>query len=208
MKPTQQLLLFVLLLGIISCRKFQTNETAPINNIASDTTLTSTTLFFDITIDGNRDFHVTQQDGYLMGNGTQQPPVVPGFYLFSIANNTSTSSLTVHRGLFYNLNPVDSIYSETVRLLSPARLNYLSALTIASGVTLEWRDASGTIWNTILGGGNQDGSEFKITEMQTLQLAFGIQSLIFTATFKCKLYNGAGSSKILTNGRLRMQTWI
>ena len=68
MKSIQQHLLFLLLLlGIISCRKYQTNGTATINNIASDTTLTSTTLFFDITIDGNRDFHVVQQDGYLMG---------------------------------------------------------------------------------------------------------------------------------------------
>jgi len=203
-----QLLLFILLLGTFSCRKNQASETSPNNNIASDTTLTSTTLFFDITIDGNRDFHVTQQDGYLMGNGTMQPPVVPGFLLFSIGNSSFTSSLRVQRGLFYNLNPVDSVYNETIRLLSPATLAYLNLVSNTSGVILEWRDASGNTWNTVQGSGNQDGSQFKITEMQTLQVAPTVQSVIFAATFNCTLYDGAGKIKKLTKGRLRMQTWI
>ena len=98
------------------------------------------------------------------------------------------------------MNPTDSVRSEAIRLLSPSTLIYLnaSAFTLGvavDGVAIEWRDAAGMTWNTSQGSGNQDGSRFIITDVQTLQWAPTVQSVIFTATLIAHYMEGVKAKK-------------
>lgn len=70
-----------------------------------------------------------------------------------------------------------------------------------SGVTVTILE-NGKYWSTDLGTGNQTGSSFTITEFIDNNIDF-VSEKIVSASFNCKLYDGLGNSKTVTNGKYR-----
>ena len=68
------------------------------------------------------------------------------------------------------------------------------------GVKVYWTDGSGTVWDTRNGPTDQAGSTFKILSTQSFVDLAGDEYVKVKVEFSCKLFNGAGASKQLTNG--------
>jgi hypothetical protein len=68
-----------------------------------------------------------------------------------------------------------------------------------NGIVVEHRDPSGTMWASNKGSASQSGSVFKIEAIK--ETDSGYQDIKVYATFNCKLYDGNGNSKTLTNGK-------
>ena len=73
-----------------------------------------------------------------------------------------------------------------------------------NGIALLWVDESGVIWRTDKGSDNQTGSKFTITKMQSMVYPWSASPFPtrVVAEFNCKIYDDAGRSKQITNGRL------
>jgi hypothetical protein len=70
----------------------------------------------------------------------------------------------------------------------------------ANGIEISITDALGTEWNSSFGTANQTGSTFNILETVDNPDLLGNFYLKVKATFSCKVYDGAGNSKTITNG--------
>gem|GEM_PF-2235934 len=93
---------------------------------------------------------------------------------------------------------------KTLYGLSPAvTFNYAPNLNAASSVIVSRYDAAGTLWSTNLGTANQTGSCFQLIKSLNLP-----NSAYFRCTFNCTLYNSAGQSILLKNGRMGMSIWL
>lgn len=69
-----------------------------------------------------------------------------------------------------------------------------------NGFSVRWFDDSGTMWGTDLGSGNQAGSAIAIDAVKDVT-TFGDYTLKVLIHFNCKLYDGGGNSKTLTDGK-------
>ena len=73
------------------------------------------------------------------------------------------------------------------------------AVTLGPGISLIWKDAQGVEWRTSKGPGDQTGSVFRI--LSTMDEPDPVGNLyVKVQQFNCKLYNGAGQMKTLTEG--------
>lgn len=73
------------------------------------------------------------------------------------------------------------------------------------GATVEITDEAGVVWASYLGAGSQSGSTFKIASVvdnPDVNTNFYLRKIV-TYEFTCKLYDGKGNMKTLTNGKLR-----
>jgi len=73
------------------------------------------------------------------------------------------------------------------------------------GATVEMMDEAGVVWASYLGAGSQSGSTFKITSVidnSDVNTSYTFHKIV-TYEFTCKLYDGKGNTKTLTNGKLR-----
>jgi hypothetical protein len=68
-----------------------------------------------------------------------------------------------------------------------------------NGIRVAWYDEAGQEWSTDAGIADQTGSAFNIAEIKEENTQDGYLVKV-KATFNCKLYNGSGGSKTLTNG--------
>jgi len=72
--------------------------------------------------------------------------------------------------------------------------------TPISGIVIQWWDSSNVMWSTEIGTGDQTGSNFTIVASKQ-EWPFSDQLMKVYATFNCKLYDGNGNTKTLTNGK-------
>jgi hypothetical protein len=109
--------------------------------------------------------------------------------IVDIEKGTLTYSATGHpdNTMFKNYFAVGS-YS-----YSPA------GLSIISGMTFAFWDDSNVKWSTELGTGVQTGSAFTIVEIAEENITD--YDIKVYATFNCKVYDGNGNSKTITNGK-------
>ncbi|MBS1742696.1 MAG: hypothetical protein JST81_06620 [Bacteroidetes bacterium] len=68
------------------------------------------------------------------------------------------------------------------------------------GIEIQWIDEAGNNWSTNNGTAIQTGSNFNITSVED-EPGQAQYSVRVKATFNCRLYDGAGNEKILTNGQ-------
>ena len=73
-----------------------------------------------------------------------------------------------------------------------------------NGVVVFHTDANGKYWASDLGIGDQTGSKFEVVEH--IANNDGFSQRITKARFNCKLYDGQGNSKTLTNGEIRSRS--
>jgi hypothetical protein len=165
-------------------------------------TITSS-YYFQAKIDGT---WVTYQDGvggYASGTGgssygttvNQEEqsalmvtyPSFSGAYFFILKTFPGTASGTDYESMFSVRSYTYGIKAET-----PGYPNGVD------GAGLGFVDASGVQWRTDYGTHDQTGSTFNITEH--VANTDGYSHRISKATFSCKLYDGHGNVKTVTNG--------
>ncbi len=92
-------------------------------------------------------------------------------------------------------NPTDAVFKAFFALGSkPYSLNYVS------GIEASMTDAAGVTWTTSKGTGNQTGSTFTIDQILDSPDLSGIYYAKVKISFSCKLYDGSGNVKTITNG--------
>ena len=72
------------------------------------------------------------------------------------------------------------------------------------GIVIVHTDAGGKYWTSDLGTGDQTGSTFEVVEH--IANNDGFSQRITKARFNCKLYDGLGNTKSLTNGEIRSRS--
>jgi hypothetical protein len=79
-----------------------------------------------------------------------------------------------------------------------------SGTPATDGIVIVHTDANGKYWTSDLGTGDQTGSTFDVVEH--IANNDGFSQRISKARFNCKLYDGLGNSKTLTNGEIRSRS--
>jgi hypothetical protein len=69
------------------------------------------------------------------------------------------------------------------------------------GIDIYWVDKNAKEWHSSSSPGTQTGSNFSITSAEAYHDILGSYVVKFTATFNCTLYDDAGNSIKLTNGK-------
>jgi hypothetical protein len=113
---------------------------------------------------------------------------------------TDTVGLEVDKGtisMMCNCNdPGDSTF---YAYFAPATIPY--SPNTMNGVTVTYWNGS-VMWRSDLGTADQTGSVFKIVGRKDVTTTFSDYTVKVYATFNCKLYDGMGHVKTLTNGVL------
>jgi hypothetical protein len=73
-------------------------------------------------------------------------------------------------------------------------------VTLGPGISLIWKEAQGVEWRTSKDTHDQTGSVFRILSTMDEPDPVGNLYVKVEAQFNCKLYNGAGQMKTLTEG--------
>lgn len=205
-----------------SCTKEELSyEQIAHNAVMQDTTVTDTSYYTDVTIDGARTFYISGQNGsgmYYGGSGVRYSGI------------TNTFNTLDSEGYFYNTNYIEFDKYESPQLFGAIsdynvstfnqwiNSNYAAgeysyfdkgaSLTVKNGIILVWTDKNGVKWQTNFG--DQTGSRFTISKSEVTQGQNSgyITGVSITAIFNCKLYDNNGNMKMLSNGRLRLVLWI
>lgn len=160
--------------------------------------------YFDVTIDGERIIKYADgvPGGYGLGYGTSgfddveystiispiENPIPPGMPYIDVGKGLFLGSFSATEQAFKNFFPVGSFP--------------YSAPNSMEGIHIVWVDKNEKIWETNNNPGTQTGSDFSITSVEDYHNIFGAYVVKFSATFNCKLYDDAGNSITLTNGKI------
>jgi hypothetical protein len=213
----KKLLLIVLLWAtstslLTSCKKGKEPEPTPTPTTTNTSntgapTITSS-FYFQAKIDGT---WITYQEGGYTGSGTgSNGGSVPAgwqedqnalIYNFTTGQSASFSILKTFPSTPTTAQ-IDAMFG--IRSYSYGKRSPSTAANGIDGCVVTYTDASGTIWSTDYGTGNQTGSTFNIVEHITN--TDGNSPKISKATFSCKLYDENGHTKTLTNGIYRGRT--
>ena len=110
---------------------------------------------------------------------------------------TGDAIFTVDKGFlnFLGASPTTAAYSTFFKVGSSS---YVANPDNQLGVRMSYV-INGVEWSTNAGAGTQTGSTFAISETQNWSLN-GETGVNILASFNCKLYDGSGNSKTITNG--------
>ena len=75
-----------------------------------------------------------------------------------------------------------------------------------NGVYIYYTDSNGFMWTTSDGTADQTGSTFSLEDRRYFEFS-GENYVRIKASFNCKVYNGLGSVKLITNGVLVTDFW-
>lgn len=121
-------------------------------------------------------------------------------YGYFFANNTTTY-FSVDKGTLRSPGIGRPEAEEFRAFFVTGSVGYHTSITgEINGIVIEHRDPSGSVWASNKGSANQSGSVFRIEAVKEGN-DFGYQNMKVYATFNCKLYDGNGNSKTLTNGK-------
>jgi hypothetical protein len=189
--------LLVLALAMVSCKK---EESTPTPTTTTPTTPTATTASstpqFTGSIDGTS---VSHQTGYVgFSNSASVGSGMPSNFSYSgqILDAAFNTVISVEKG---NLNlpgggyPSNSEFSSFI----PSGV-YAFDATLMNGIVVTYY-SGGTEWSSALGSGDQTGSVFTVVE-RFESTATGDFRVKYKATFNCKVYDGLGGQKVITNG--------
>ena len=156
-------------------------------------------LYYSATIDGVFYHQAVPATGYSAGfsvNGLDDVTLGSDITPVVDPRPLNTTSFALNKGILHS-------YIATTNATFKAFFTpntYLFAPDNTEGVTIFWGDPTGTDWSTDNAPGTQTGSAFNIVSVadEPGQPDYTVR---VTATFNCKLYDAAGNSKTLTNGK-------
>jgi hypothetical protein len=158
--------------------------------------------YYKATIDGvNYVQDETLTNGYEAGSGLSGlDDVVFGAGLYFI-NGTLPAGKTefgIDRGMMHNYQ--SATQAQFKAFFPVGSLPYSSNTWTTDGVIVYWTGPNGEDWSTRNGPVDQTSSTFKILSVQDFVDLKGDYYVKVKVEFSCKLFNGSGASKQLTNG--------
>ncbi|MFT5778386.1 MAG: hypothetical protein ACI837_001342 [Crocinitomicaceae bacterium] len=189
--------LLVLVLAFVSCKK-EDPVSVPVITTPASTSATSSPQFTG-SIDGIVVNYLNGYVGYSSG-GTLGTGTPSDFRYGGVLLNGATLSevLNVEKG---NLNLPSGGYATNAEFGNFFPLgNYGFDASLLNGIVLTYY-SGGTEWSTSLGSGDQTGSTFTVVDRLETTVA-GDFVVKYKATFNCKIYDGSGAEKLITNGVL------
>lgn len=78
--------------------------------------------------------------------------------------------------------------------------SYAYSMEDFNGVSIRWMDSNGDVWATDFGTADQTGSAFVIDQVKVMT-GYSDYTVKVLSHFNCKLYNGLGQSKTVTDGK-------
>lgn len=201
--------LFTVITGLQSCIKDYSYERGPAVN--SIPTVTDTSFFVDMMLDGKREVYVSGQYNYFVFFWGGAPVLnSPQIYSSGLDGSTGAPHFRFEKGFLIYTNTDTSrtlIAQRALNFFAPADYFY-SDLLREDGVRLVWIDPDGTEWKTIADTLQNADNIFTITESKTNTLGAQLNGIIINALFTCKIYNNRGQSKRITKGRFRLPIWL
>lgn len=108
---------------------------------------------------------------------------------------TGNYVMEFHKGTFKHMIPSDS--ADFTDFFPKQTIPY--SIDAEDGIMIRFYDGTGTLWSTDQGSANQTGSVFKIDDRKPFLFA-SEKYIKVKFSFNCKVYDGSGASKTITNG--------
>jgi hypothetical protein len=160
--------------------------------------------FYEATIDGiYSKVIVDANSGYSYGSGTSGS----GFDSAIISSDISPWAnppapekpyLEISKGMIYDW---PNATNATIKSFFTIGDVPFATPDYKTGATVGYWDGKGEYWESDNLPGTQVGSSFKITSVEDDTVAFGFYAVRVTFVFNCKVYDTAGNSKTITNGK-------
>ncbi len=196
-------LFLVLVLITSACSKNDENDDSSNTNTGGTTTITIDSPWqYSAKVDGTA-FGLAEGatviGSYSGGGSIATPPDSSlAFYGSALMDSSFTFSyFDIHRNGHYFLGyPAENADFRNFFYIGSYPYTELNT----NGIYVHWRDESGTTWGSDYGSADQTGSNFVIDQIKEIngQIDYTLKVL---AHFNCKLYDGNGNSKTLTEGK-------
>lgn len=195
--------LSLLTISLFSCKKEEPIN--PSTNNAGGTSITSTR-YVSFTLNGSTKTFENGLAGTTnsveeMGSGTVSNYVMVNGGTF--LNTSAQEKISIH--LIKGFTSVPTAQQKE-NMFSVGIFGYGKEYSnpLVEGGLVWYIDANGTEWRTDNGTANQTGSSFEIKSITTTNGADAYSGKkIMEVEFNCKLYDGSGNSKTLTNGLIK-----
>ncbi len=194
----------LLLLSISSCKKDSSTTTTTTTNNNGAPAITST-YYFQAKIDGVWVTYQANDISWVSGYGSASGGGTTDYYLIERAfvsdfAETNSGGVSILKDNVFDVNDYPTRYSLFTLGSKPyGKEKTLTANPVEGGLVSY--TLNGVEWSSNLGTSDQTGSTFSITEF--VDNTDGASKKIVGATFSCKLYNGLGGVKTVTNGKFR-----
>ena len=197
----------VLFVFVIGCKKKDSNntpeETQPTTTgsttggTTGGSSITATTApQATFALDGVSTSYISNGTTIYGGSGTSGGGSGATVYSSDIDDGNSVTYININKGtLTYTTSiPTDNQFKAFYPISSiPYSVNAVNGVEVSIFI-------GGTEWSTSKGTANQTGSTFNIVQTVDNPDLSGTFYLKVKATFSCKVYDGAGNSKTITNG--------
>lgn len=174
-------------------------ESTPTTTGAPATVDVNSTPQATFTLDGVNKSYVMNNTTLFEGSGSSGSGSGSTSYSADIDDGNTISYISISKGTL-NYSTATSMYptDATFKAFFPVASIPYSANAV-NGIEISIYD-NGTYWTTSLGTANQTGSTFNIVQTKDNPDTNGFFYVKFKATFSCKVYDGSGNSKTITNG--------
>ncbi len=161
----------------------------------------SGSFYYDITVNGVQYKRVADSAGnYGFGVdelGDDSATIISSISYYGTPEPLGATAFTVSKGLLYNYQT--ATFTDFKNFLAPGSYGY-AGLNSLRGITIEWKDANDKIWKSNIGMTIPSGSSFTIVSSEEFNFN-GVQMVKVYAEFTCTLYDDAGNSILVTNGK-------
>ncbi|TVR82116.1 MAG: hypothetical protein EA412_02020 [Chitinophagaceae bacterium] len=162
--------------------------------------------YAEASIDGKKREFKDGQDGYRNTFGSKGVSL-DGFGTFLEKQKVAfdgSQNITV----YFMERFLDEPSNEDIKnMFRKGKYNFGNSNAGSSGVEIEYKDASGTVWSTSNGSGMQAGSSFEVINHYSNHFDT-YTPYITEAVFSCKLYDDNGNVMELNNGRVVARTVV
>lgn len=197
------LLSFILTAFIFGCKKKDTTTAPedPQSSTTGGTVITASITAASVpqatfALDGVSKSYISNGSTFFGGSGTSGGGSGATIYSSGIDDGNSTTYININKGtLTYTTSlPSDNQFRAFYPISSvPFSVNAANGVEVSVFI-------NGTEWSTSMGTANQTGSTFNIVQAVDNPDITGTLYVKVKATFSCKVYDGLGNSKTITNG--------
>ena len=195
-----KVLFFASLFAFASCEKEQTTTTDPNagggNNGGGDP-LPTMDYYFHGDLDGSYTLIEDGIDGYSNNTGSNDEGTIKRTYA-TISNAADINSLELMMIKELGSNPSEQ---DVYDMFETGPTTFSNRTK--NGIIINWKDDSGSIWTTDTRFGSASNSSCVITQVGTFN--GGNKTFEVFGNINCKLYNLAGQSKTISNGKFVIQ---
>ena len=161
-------------------------------------------LYYDITVNGVQYRKVADSiSGYGFITdyvGSDSVILISGISFYNTPQPPGATELIVKKGLLYNYP--SSTFTDFKNFFMPGNYPYTTSVS-NNGISIEWKDPEGKVWKSDNIPKTQTGSKFTIISSEEFNFNGNFKLVKVYAEFNCTLYDAAGNSIVVTNGKFK-----